>query len=173
MAVVAGCDRHETPRTCGGRDNRPEVGTGPGGSRTYVKGPRERSPEEPGWAPVVDEDAWNSTLPAAFRHIRALSVPESEALKRDARIDHTMVWSIRASRSCVLPNTHGSVDFPRSPSRDASPVTFPWDSRASRVAQPPRIRHSPQTRPLGGGHSLPGPPPRGQRPLSGRQLPRP
>src|SRR6185312_11787785 len=44
-------------------------------------------------------------------------------------------------------------------------------SRTSRVAIPPRIRHSPQTRPLGGGHSLPGPPPRGQRPLYlGRQL---
>src|SRR6185437_17167383 len=42
-----------------------------------------------------------------------------------------------------LPNTHGSVDFPRSPSRDASHVTFSWDSHAPRVAIPPRIRHSP------------------------------
>src|SRR5947199_273346 len=27
-----------------------------------------------------------------------------------------MVWSIHAARSCVLPNAHGSVGFPRSPS---------------------------------------------------------
>ena len=87
-------------------------------------------------------DAGNSTPPAAFRHFRALSGPEKTPRERAASITGAIAPVMLAARESVLSNTHGSVDFPRSPSRLASPVTFPWDSRASRVANPSRIRHS-------------------------------
>ena len=52
-----------------------------------------------------------------------------------------------AASKCVLPNTHGSVDFPRSPSRDASPVTHPRSSRDEPLAPrraPSRTPHIPR-----------------------------
>ena len=75
------------------------------------------------------------------------------ARKRVVDFDHTLVWSKSTARKSVLSNTHGSVDFPRSPSRDAP---------AAHARDFPDTPHIPGR--LGHGHSQPGPWPR--RPCS-------
>ena len=114
-------------------------------------------------------DAGNSTLPAAFGHIRAVFGPGIRARERAASITGAIAPVMLAARESVLSNTHGSVDFPLSVTACESRDSYVGPACVPRRT-PSRIRHSPQTRPLGGGHSLPGPPPRGQRPLPLRPL---
>src|SRR5436853_6235376 len=72
MAVLAGCDRDETPRTGGVRGFRHRSGR-----RSDLR--RGSAREKPHLPESRDEDAGNSTLPAAFRHFRALSRPGKRA----------------------------------------------------------------------------------------------
>ena len=82
----------------------------------------------------------------------SLSALSSDQIRRAARI--TGPWQgYSCSASGGHEETWGSARL-----RGDPPVP---------VTPPRRPSHlSPQTRPLGGGHSLPGPPPRGQRPLA-------
>jgi len=97
--------------------------------------------------------------------------------KRAACISRPIARSIHAARNRLLSNTHGSVYFPRSLPRDASPVTHPCPSRDEPSVLRREIPHLPIPGRLGHGHSQPGPWPRrpsrrdASRPLFGPQAP--
>jgi len=112
--------------------------------------PRRCVREKPHPARSRAGDAGNSTLSAAFRHFRALFEPERRPRERAACISRPIARSIHAARNRLLSNTHGSVDFPRSPSRLASLVTLPWEGGKRSVAPP--VTH-PRRTPGGPRHS--------------------
>jgi hypothetical protein len=137
MAVLAGCDRHETPRTGGSAS----FATGPGG-RCHTCDPSVRK------MPGTSHPRAPSSSSRARKRVR----------ERAAAITGAIAPTKLAARKSVLANTHGSVDFPPSLSRDARSATNPCPSRAPRVTRGRRSFRTPH-RPgrLGHGHSLPGP----------------
>jgi hypothetical protein len=95
--------------------------------------------------------------------------PGKRVRERAAAITGAIAPTKLAARKSVLCNTHGSVYFPRSLSRDAQSATNPCPSVTSPLCRG-GLPATPPTSPgrLGHGHSQPGPWPR--RPLSPTRL---
>ncbi len=89
--------------------------------------------EMPHLSEFRDGVAGNVTLP---RTLGLLSGLEKGPQERPAAITVAIAPIRTAARKSLLSNTHESVDFPRSSSRLASPVTSSWEGGEGSVAPP-------------------------------------